>query len=63
MNSHKLSAVPIVNDAGVLVGTLSVSDLKSMTSDSFRALSMSTLHFAEKHAYSTSQIVCAIQHE
>lgn len=59
MNAHKLSAAPIVNDAGVLVGTLSVSDLKSVTSESFRTLAMSTSQFAEKHS-SASQTPKAI---
>jgi len=60
MNAHRLSAVPIINDAGVLAGTLSISDLKSVTSDSFRMLSMGALQFAEKHSYSATQTPKAI---
>lgn len=51
MNRHRVSAVPIVNAEGVMVGTLSLSDLKSMTNDSFMALHQQTGEFAGKHSY------------
>jgi len=51
MNSHKLSAVPILNEGGVLVGTLSISDLKSISNESLLSLYTGTLLFAEKHSY------------
>lgn len=60
MNAHKLSAVPIVNDAGILEGTLSISDLKAVTSESFRALQMATLNFAQQHSYAGAQIPKAV---
>jgi CBS domain-containing protein len=51
MNNNKLSAAPIVDGMGVLVGTLSISDLKGITSESLRALGAPTFTFSEQHSY------------
>jgi CBS-domain-containing membrane protein len=59
MNDMRVSAAPIVNDHGVLVGTLSVSDLKGLVVDSFSSLLGSTLDFSQKHHYVQSvPVVC-----
>lgn len=51
MNDMKVSAAPIVNEQGVYVGTLSVSDLKGLVVESFENLLGSTLAFSQKHHY------------
>jgi len=57
MNNHKLSAAPIVNGNGVLVGTLSISDLKGVTSESLLSLTTTTIKFSEHHSYAQPKAV------
>jgi len=60
MNDMKVSAAPIVNEHGALVGTLSVSDLKGLVVESFDHLVGTTLQFSERHRYVESvPFVCS----
>jgi len=61
MNTMKVGAAPILNEQGQFIGTLSVSDLKSLAYGSFESLLTTTADFSRKHAGSNipSPIVCA----
>jgi len=60
MSQAKVSAAPIVNEQGALVGTLSVSDLKGLVAESFENLVGTTLAFSEKHHYvQHAPLVCS----
>jgi len=60
MNDMKIGAAPIIDESGRFVGTLSVSDLKGLASESFQTLLGSTIAFSEKHCYSMSApLICS----
>jgi len=50
MNDSKISAAPIVDQQGHFIATLSVSDLKGLTAETFDTLLGSTQAFAERHS-------------
>jgi len=60
MNDMRVGASPIVDDNGVYVGTLSVSDLKGLNAESFIYLKGTTQAFAEKHHYALNiPLICS----
>jgi hypothetical protein len=56
MQQSGVSAVAIVNKEGVLLSTLSVSDLKGLGQENFGSLLLPVLEYLQKHVYKGKKI-------